>query len=226
MRGLLLALVATGAWAQDDFVVTDGKLSAQAFYDLVSCGAPPGGPCVFDRVRWAPEDALDLVVGFAPVQPGYPRVAMRPMSDALDAAIAEINGAGAALRLRRAGKQEGADVTIHLAAIGEGDAIAGTGVAGVDGEIIGAALVTVWWDDALNMTDAVIVVAGDLPEEEMRPVLLEEVTQALGLLTDVRNPFYEDLSVFSEDSNRVTKLGVQDREALRRHYGDARGTGP
>lgn len=224
MRGLALALgLAAGpAAGLDDFVVAEGKLSAGAFYDLVSCAAPPGGPCAFDRVRWGPADALDLSVGFAPVQPGYPQWAVRPMSDALDTAIAEINGAGAALRLRRAGKREAADVTIHLAAIGEGDAIAGTGVEGVDGEIIGAGLVMLWWDDALALTDAVIVLAADLPEDEMLPVTLEEVTQALGLLTDVRNPFYDDLSVFSEDSNRVTKLGFQDREALRRHYGAAR----
>ena len=31
MRGLLLALVASGAWAQDDFVVADGKIVSQTF---------------------------------------------------------------------------------------------------------------------------------------------------------------------------------------------------
>ena len=40
----------------------------------------------------------------------------------------------------------------------------------------------------------------------------------MGLMTDIRNPYYETRSVFSEDSNTVQKLGVQDRMALRRHY--------
>jgi hypothetical protein len=48
--------------------------------------------------------------------------------------------------------------------------------------------------------------------------MIEELSQAMGLMTDIRNPYYETQSVFSEDSNSVQKLGEQDREALRRHY--------
>ena len=48
--------------------------------------------------------------------------------------------------------------------------------------------------------------------------MLEELTQSMGLMTDIRNPYYETRSVFSEDSNSVVKLGEQDREALRLHY--------
>ena len=60
--------------------------------------------------------------------------------------------------------------------------------------------------------------ADDLPPGDVAPVVLEELTQAMGLMTDIRNPAYEGVSVFSEDSNAVLRLGAQDKEALRRHY--------
>ena len=88
----------------------------------------------------------------------------------------------------------------------------------MDGEILGAALVTVWWDAYNRITDAVIVMAADLPPREVVPVLLEEMTQGLGLLTDVRNPYYNGRSVFSEDSNSARVLSPQDRLVLQMHY--------
>lgn len=48
--------------------------------------------------------------------------------------------------------------------------------------------------------------------------MLEEITQALGFMTDIRNPAYDGVSVFSEDSNAAKTLGPQDIMALRRHY--------
>lgn len=216
---LLLALWGAGASAQEvDWLATSGKLSAEDFYRVVACRAEPGGPCTLDPVRWPSERAQDLRVALVDPGPDYPREAARRMSVALDHAIAEINGAGAALRLRRTANASAADVAVHLARVREGEAIAGTGVAGVDGQVIGAALVTVWWDEGFDLTAAVVVLAEDLPPADVIPVMLEEVTQAMGLMTDIRNPAYDRLSVFSEDSNTVTRLGPQDRDALRRHY--------
>jgi hypothetical protein len=48
--------------------------------------------------------------------------------------------------------------------------------------------------------------------------MLEELTQAMGLMSDIKNPYYEGKSVFSEDSNDSKELGYQDVVALRRHY--------
>jgi hypothetical protein len=223
VRGLALGVLLT-AWGtaplaqQADFLVTEGKLSSEDFYRLVSCRALPGGPCTADPVRWSPEQAQDLVVGFAPLPLGYPEATAARMTQAVRHAIDEINAAGAALRLRLAGKGERPDIAIHLVPISEGDTIEGTGVRGVDGQAIGAALVTVWWNEGQDLTEAVIVLAENLPASDVGPVVLEELTQAMGLMTDIRNPTYEGVSVFSEDSNRVTRLGPQDREALRRHY--------
>lgn len=225
MRGAAAVLAALLLWgapsaaqAPTDYLVTDGPLSDEDFYRLVACRARPGGPCTAEPVRWSPERARDLRVGFAPVPAGYARPKALRAIEAVDRAIAEINAAGAALRLRRAGPGEDPDIAFHLVPVEEGELIEGTGVRGVDGQTIGAALVTVWWDEGQDLSDAVIVLAENLPEPDLDPVVLEELTQAMGLMTDIRNPAYEGLSVFSEDSNRVTTLGPQDREALRRHY--------
>ncbi|HVG48953.1 MAG TPA: hypothetical protein VM899_12575 [Rubellimicrobium sp.] len=224
MRRLALPILAVLAAAPVasaqavDYLETDGKLTSEDFYRLVACRALPGGPCTVEPVRWPRDRALDLAVDIAPLPQGYSSDMAARMSGAIDHAIAEINSAGAALHLRRAAKGERPDISLHLSTVHEGDAIQGTGVWGVDGQVIGAALVTVWWDLGQDLTEAVIVMADDLPPSDVGPVVLEELTQAMGLMTDIRNPAYDGVSVFSEDSNTVLRLGAQDKEALRRHY--------
>lgn len=213
-----LGLCAAGPAAAVEFVETLGPLSDEDFYYLVACGAPPGGACIDPIVRWAEADALSLTVSVAPVAPSYPKALGKEMLAALDRAIAEINGAQARLRLLRAEPGEVGRIRLFLTPVGENQPIRGTGISGVDGVEIGAGLTTVWWNDRREITEAVIVMAGDLPVPQVFPVLLEELTQSLGLLTDIRNPWYETRSVFSEDSNSVTRLGPQDVMALRRHY--------
>ena len=110
------------------------------------------------------------------------------------------------------------DITLHLVNAREGEVIYGTGNDEMDGVIIGAGLVHVRWNGDMAITQGTIALAADIPLSDAYPVLLEELTQSLGLLTDIKNPYYEDLSVFSEDSNSVTKLAPQDRMALLRHY--------
>jgi hypothetical protein len=218
---LALAAVvwASGSVAEGwDFLTTEGKLSTEDFYRLVSCRALPGGPCESEVVRWSDAMAANLRVGFAPVSQDYPPALARLMDAALDEVIAEINGVGAAVQLVRADKKLRPQMVIHLTPATEGQPIRGTGINGVDGEIIGAALVTVWWDAHKRITRAAVVMAADIPPREVVPVLLEEMTQGLGLLTDIRNPYYEGRSVFSEDSNSARVLAPQDRIALRMHY--------
>jgi hypothetical protein len=222
-RGVALAL-ALAVWAPAvlaegwDFLTTEGKLSTEDFYRLVSCRAMPGGPCEGEIVRWSYAMAANLRVGFAPVPPDYPRPMARVMESALEQVIAEINAAGSAVRLVRGEKKERLQIVIHLTPVSEGEPIRGTGVDGVDGEVLGAALVTVWWDAHNRLTEAVIVMAEDIPERDVVPVMLEEVVQGLGLLTDIRNPHYLGRSVFSEDSNSARVLAPQDRLALQMHY--------
>ncbi len=37
-------------------------------------------------------------------------------------------------------------------------------------------------------------------------------------MTDIRNPYYETRSIFSQDSNSQKQLGAQDKYALLQHY--------
>lgn len=214
-RAALLVICLAGTAAAQEYIRTDGPLADDDFYRLVSCAAPPGQMCSGAAARW---DKPVIRVGMALVPPAYPARLGQEMSKALDRAIAQINGTTPALNLKRVNKDEAMDITIHLQPIRAGDLIRGTGRPEMDGVPIGAALVQIWWEAGYVITDAVIVLAADIPRSQAGPILLEELTQAMGLMTDIRNPYYDTRSVFSEDSNSVAKLGAQDRMALRRHY--------
>lgn len=213
---LLCGPAGAGAAAAQDFIVTSGMLADADFYHLVACRAVPGRPCAEPLVRWPESAARDVTVALQPIPSTYPKPLAKLMVAALDRAIAALNDAGARLHLRRT--EGSAHIRLFLTPARDGERIVGTGVSGIDGEVIGAGLTTIWWNGSNALTRGVIVMAGDLPDSEVYPVMLEELTQAMGLLTDIRNPYYNDISVFSEDSNRVTALGPQDVMALRRHY--------
>ncbi len=219
MAAVLLTLCAAPVCAQStDYIVTEGPLNDADFYNVVACDVPPGSPCTTPLLRWSPQRAQRITIGFAGIDPDYSPELARHMSDSLDLAVRSINEVGAALRLSRAAKNEWADIRIYLAPIRAGDVVTQTGLSEVDGAEIGAALFQVWWNQYNEITRGVIVMAGDIPLSDVYPVMLEEVTQAMGLMTDIRDPYYETRSVFSEDSNSVTKLGAQDIMALLRHY--------
>lgn len=211
----LWAFVLAAPLAAQEYIVTDGPLRDADFYNLVACGASPGGACKMPYVAW---DKPAVTVTFAPVPPAYPVALAKEMDRVLDTALAQINGSAPGLNVQRVSKSESADILLYLQPLRAGDTIRGTGRPEMEGVPIGAALVQIWWDEALRITEAVIVFAADIPLGQAGSVMLEEVTQAMGLMTDIRNPYYNSLSVFAEDSNSVAKLGVQDRMALRRHY--------
>ncbi|SHJ14210.1 DUF2927 domain-containing protein [Wenxinia saemankumensis] len=216
---LCLALAAGPVAAQEDYIATHGRLTDEEFYRLVACGAPPGGECDMPFVRWPREAARALPIALAPPPPGYSPALAADLEGALSRAIAEINSAGAAIRLVRAeAKGLPPAITVTPLNYGNGERIAGSGIPDLEGSTMGAAFVYIWWDGRHRITEGRILMADDLPQDEVYPVLLEELTQSLGFMIDIRNPAYERDSVFSEDSNSVTRLGAQDRAALRRHY--------
>lgn len=215
MRRALATMFALSVPAMaQEFVVTDGPLSDRDFYRLVSCAAPPGGRCGESVVRWDRR----VTVKFAPIPNAYPTDLAQEMDRALDNAIAQIRSAAPGLTLQRVPKSHKSDITIFLQAIQVGDPVRPNGYSEMVGVPIGAALVQIYWDPDLTLTEAAIVFAADIPLNQVQSVMVEELAQAMGLMTDIRNPYYETRSVFSEDSNSVQKLGEQDRMALRRHY--------
>ena len=215
LLAFLTAMHVVGAAGAQEYIVTDGPLSDVDFYRLVSCAANPGQGCNEAVVHW---DQSVVRVTFAPIPVAYPLELAREMDRVLDHSIAQIRSAAPSLNLRRVAKSEPADIRVYLQPIRAGDAIRGTGYPEMDGIPIGAAQVQIFWDGNLSLTEAAIVFAMDIPLDQAGPIMIEELSQAMGLMTDIRNPYYETRSVFSEDSNSVQKLGVQDREALRRHY--------
>jgi hypothetical protein len=217
VKSLIAALTLTAqlAMAQDS-VPSDGPLSDDDFYNLVACAAPPGQDCAVPLVRWVQGD--DLTVSLFQVEPGYPNDRKVALTKALYAAIDQINASHAALRLRFAPPGTMANVTVHLLNIPMGGRIERTGLDPLDGSMIEAALVQLWWNGNQDLTRAAIVFPQDIEWAGLRSIALEELTQALGLRTDIYNPWYERRSVFSETSNTVTQLTGQDIMALQRHY--------
>lgn len=214
---LLLVLFAQMARAQEA-IHTDNPLSDNDFYRLVACAAPPFGACQKDIVRWSPADAVDVSVAIVQIADGYPPDLLPQMNLALDAAIAQVNATHAHLHLTHFDNGVIPDIGIHLLNIVEGDTIRGTGRDPLDGSVIQAAKTQVWWRDDFSIINAAIVFGRDIAPTDLTSIMLEEITQSNGLLTDIDSPYYESQSIFSETSNQLTSLGQQDGMALRRHY--------
>ncbi len=208
-----LALPRPGA-AQEYIAVPD-LVSDEAFYRLVACAAPPGGDCAKPIIRWPRERRLRLRVGIAQISEGFADYRLDLVDRAIDRAIAEINGAGAHLFIERA--FEGPfDVPVYLVDARQGGEIAGTGEADLDGTSISIGRVALRSRGDV-ITGAAIAISADIQRREIASVVLEELVQSMGLVTDVLSPAYSD-SVFSENDNSATRLRGQDAEVLRRHY--------
>jgi hypothetical protein len=214
MRWLLpLALSAMPALASDGIVST-GMLGDEDFHRLVACGAAPGEACQTAIAAWpGPEVTVALHTGAG----RGPALKADDLTRALDAAVAELNGAGAAIRVVRMPDDSPAQIIVRPTGFAEGDAVEGEdGVP--DGTVIGLAQVQIWWNDDLHITDATILIAADMNRADLPSIMLEEMVQAMGMTWDIENPAYEGVSVFAQDSNNVTVLKGQDAAALRLHY--------
>jgi hypothetical protein len=202
----------------DGYVETQpGPLDDDSFYNVIVCGELPGNACKEFPLKWSSTSAQRLTVRLHSLKADKDRYEMT--SRALDAAIADINSVTPALQLRRQPdrKKKRVKIDIFVSSLKTGQAIKGTGTS-TDGKIIEGAMVDVTWNNAKEIQNATIVFAGDLLDSEVSSIVLEELAQALGPINDIRNPHYEGVSIFSEDSNAQTILGSQDRMVLKRLY--------
>lgn len=209
-----LIILPTLAIAQE-FITVPRRLSDEAFYRLVACAAPPGGPCGKPEIRWSEERRVSLTVGIAQIDAGFPTYKLDLVDDAIDRAIEQINAAGAYLVLERIYEGE-ADISLFLLDTGAGGIISGTGNEELDGSELSIGRVAIRSIGG-EIQEAVIAISRDIQRREVASVVLEELVQALGLPTDIQSPAYPD-SIFNENSNAVVWLRGQDAEALRRHY--------
>lgn len=212
----LAVALAAPAWAED-FVAVPNRLSDKEFHRLVACGAAPGGACKTPVMRWDRRDRADLRVAVMPADAGYPPRRAAQVEAAVDAALAALNGAGAGLRLRRVAPDDRPHIRLYRSRLKEGDKT--RGIEGVpDGEQIGAGFFFFRTDNRDVIDYAVVVIAADIDSGSVRSIVLEEITQSLGLLHDVAGPAYRDRSIFSEYSNAVRTIAGQDMAIMRLHY--------
>lgn len=222
MRGIWVcaaALLLTGALPAlaEDFIETDGPLDDETFYRLVSCGAPPGGACTKPVLRWPTDRPLD--VSLTRIDRAFLGGKQARAKASVTRALQYINEADIGLRLRPVPPGAEADIEIYFLDVSGTEVIEGSGIAGLDGTTLPGARVQVWGNiKSGTITRARIVFGTNLPRRQYESAMIEEMTQALGLLTDIRNPTYDGVSVFSQDSNEAKVLGPQDIMALRRHY--------
>lgn len=221
MRRLLICLAllagASGATAAEDYIETTGPLSDEDFYRLVACAAPPGAPCGKKTVHWS--TARPLRVQLTRIDRAFLGGKQKRARAALTRAIRYINRTGAGISLTEVPEGAEADIRIYLVDTDGTTPITGTGIKGVDGTTVTGARVIVWSrSDSQLIQRAQIVFGTRLHIRHYESAMIEELTQALGLLTDIRNPDYLGKSVFSQDDNLSKDLGPQDVMALRRHY--------
>jgi hypothetical protein len=210
---LLLAVWAVPAAAQE-FVEVPGRLDDEAFYRAVACGASPGGPCTKPFIRWprTRRDGVTVALASFPADLAPRRRAV--FETALTEAMSEVNRLGANIRL--APRRAGADIDVHVVRTPPGHVMRDTGVPALDGHVLALGRVALR-ARAGEIRDGLIAVSAFAGREELTSVLLEEITQALGLMTDIRGPAYRG-SLFAEDGNTATRLEGQDAMAVRRHY--------
>ncbi|MEL6463627.1 MAG: DUF2927 domain-containing protein [Pseudomonadota bacterium] len=202
--------------AAQDYIETNGRLSDDDFYLLVACGAPPGDPCQDDIVRWSPSSARNITIGITRIDDSFPRRNARLIRTALTTAGQEIAALDAGVAFTTT--DQSPDIQVLLMSHPENSELRGTGIPGLDGNFIEAARFQIWWDGNRHIRRGVIIITQHIRPRDIQSVMLEEMVQSLGLTVDIRNPSYATSSIFSQDSNTVTRLQGQDAMAVRRHY--------
>ncbi|UWR27316.1 DUF2927 domain-containing protein [Sulfitobacter sp. S223] len=209
---MLLACAALPALAQD-FVESEGALDDMAFYRLVACGASPDGICAKPFYHW---DQDVITVGIVERAPSFLGGKLKRAEASVVRAVQRLNKIGMGVRLVEAAQTP--DIKIYLLDAARGDRIAAETATLLDGLIMANAI-TALDIDGNTIKGASIGFSTTMTIRQYESVMLEEITQALGLITDIRNPYYLSRSILSQDAdNSLKTLGAQDKMALVRHY--------
>lgn len=214
MKALALLAFLPGALAAQEFVTAPGPLDDEAFYRAVACAAAPGDACRKPFLYWPEAKRSRLTVTLASVTDVLEPWQRALYERGLDNAVAQINAANAGVRLsRRSGP---GDIEVHVVATAPGTVMRDTGVPDLDGALLPLGRVALRARGG-EIREALIAVSAQARRREIGSILLEEIVQSLGLMTDIRGPAFRR-SLFSEDGNSVVRLKGQDAMALRRHY--------
>lgn len=216
---VLLLWLAGQAVAQEYVTIPDGSLSDEEFYRVVACAAAPKQPCQKPNIKWPDDAAHDISLRIVSVAPQYPNPIHTQIHNAVDHAIAQINAAGTIVQMRRAKPRETPDIAIHLVAQNEGDVLRFAPDPDIAGLLIPSGYVHIWWNGNAEITRSIILFSQDIETDDIYSVVLEEVLQSTGLVTDIDSDYYSDKSIFAEDGpNKIIHLLDQDLRAFQRHY--------
>ena len=163
-------------------------------------------------------DARDVSNEIVMIEAGYPAKVAAKLGAGLDATIAGLNGVGAGLMVSRSAPGRVADIRIFLLNSPNERKILGTGLPWFNGVYMKVARMQIGWRASLEILQCAIASRRDAKTSEVERLLIEEVTQCLGFLTDIGGRTYESRSIIWETSNARSQLGAQDAIALRRHY--------
>ena len=215
---VLALLVAPFAASSADRVVTKGRHSDQELYRIASCAAPPGGACQTDIYKWSAAKRTSITIGIVSVDANYPASAAEAARAAVQNAVAQINGAGAGVRLKllASGKP---DIEVRLTT----ETIRSDRQAEDAADLLrsmGMDSFMQWTYDGRTkaLTKARLALSDELEPREMASVVLKQTLVGLGLRPNLQNRFYQNRSIFSARGRRVKGIEGQDATVLRMHY--------
>lgn len=217
---LLLAL-AIPATAKDH-TFSNGRLSNDQFYNAVSCLAPIDKPCQSQRLRWPTNISRKLTVGLAQVQKGTTARQEQTVRDAMKEAIEIINNSGANVKLHYVTGFRAKRTTIRMHIVtpqGPKYLIQGTGFKALNGLTAQNARTVILGGNGKILRTGVTISNTLKNPTQIRAIVLEELVQSLGLMWDIENPYYNNISIFSQSGpDNLMKIEGQDKAALQRHY--------
>lgn len=171
------------------------------------------GPCAKPFYRW---EKSEITVGIVTRAPVFLGGKMKRADAAVVRALQRLAEVGMGVRLIPA---DGApDIHIHLLDVARSETITTPDTPLLDGLTMANAI-TALDVEGSKITGAAIGISRTMTIRQFESVMLEEITQALGLITDIQNPHYLSRSIFSQNAdNSLKTLGEQDKVALTRHY--------
>ena len=162
--------------AAQDFVDSSGPLTDEAFYRLVACAAPPEAECAKPFYRWT---KTNITVGITQSDAAFLGGKIKRAEASVVRAIQRLNAVGMGITL--SAKEIAPDITIHLLDIARGQKIGGSTAPQLNGLSMANAITALDVEDG-TITGAAIGFSSTMTRRQYEPVVLEEITQALGLL--------------------------------------------
>lgn len=211
-----------------DYIESHGELTREQFYALVTCGRPPGGTCLWPARKWPSDKAQNLTVAIWHMDESYPPIDGVYARRALRDAVREINAIGAGVRLRIV--QDNPDIRVYVKDLPPFTRIRDIPYMAMNGVLLQGAVFKM--GPLLGPIKRGVIVMSNVSRSRktgelvhlgarwqfMQSTMLEELMQVLGFPWDIRNPQYENRSVFEQDSNSVVSLWGHDSWVLHRHY--------